>query len=261
MSNAGANEPNFVKQIEQMHSLEGIGGKLPVFMASPDDSLKHPAVIIIHEIFGLNDHIKDIARRFASLNITAFAPDLFAYASDLPEDKNDLNAMRTVWQNIDDKQLIKDLQIVFNFAKKSNCVLPDKIGSIGYCMGGAIALIFAASEPEIAWIADYYGRVQYPNLTEKKTKHPVDYIDTLKCPFLGIFAGIDELIPDTQIALLKERLSQKKIKSLVKQYPGVKHAFFNDRRENYDKDAANDAWKITLEFIAQANNLTLNAKS
>lgn len=236
---------------EKLIEVDRSGRKMPVYIASPEGAGQHPAVIVVHEIFGLNDHIKDIARRFAAASFIAFAPDLFEGHAGLPEDRNDLNGMRAVWSNIPDAQLIEDLQGVFELAKKDARVDAAKIGTIGYCMGGAIAFMFGCSTPGVAWIGDYYGRIRYLQLTETKSKHPIDYVETLGCPVIGLFAGHDELITADHIAELKARVEATGQRCEFKTYENAKHAFFNDVREFYNEDAAKDAWQRTLAFVSK----------
>lgn len=234
---------------EEEISISRAGGTLPVFCAFPDDKKSHPAIILIHEIFGVNEHIKDLARRFARQSYAVYAPDLFAYASGLPQNRNDIGAMRSVWAGIHDDQLISDLQAVFSQVRSSTRVEGKAIGAIGYCMGGAIAFMFACRTPLLAWVADYYGRIYYQDLTDKKPRHPISYTGGLNCPLLGLFSGVDELIPPEQIQLFEKKLQELGKTYQIKVYPSAKHAFFNDQREFYHHDAANDAWNITLSFI------------
>lgn len=234
---------------EQEIFIDRSGRKMPLFIAAPEKPGKYPAVIVVHEIFGLNDHIRDVARRFARSGMVAYAPDLFERQPGMPADRNDLNAMRSIWAAIPDDELIADMQSVLDMAQLNDAVHSDKVGAIGYCMGGAIAYMFACRTESVAWIADYYGRIFYPELTNTKPKHPIDYTDTLKCPVLGLFSGIDELIPKDHVAALESRLEQGKIPHEIKIYDNAKHAFFNDRREFYDAQAAADAWNRTLQFI------------
>lgn len=236
---------------ETFISLARPGGTLPVFMVGPDDDKQYPAIILVHEIFGLNEHIKDVARRFAKTNLVVYAPDLFAYSQGLPEDRNDLTGMRNVWGSITDEQLISDLQAVFSLARSSERVQTNAIGTLGYCMGGAIAYMFACRTPLIAWVIDYYGRIYYQNITEQKPRHPIDYTGGLNCPFLGLFAGIDELITDEHIKHFEKKMSDLGKSFQIKSYPSAKHAFFNDTREFYHSEAANDAWHLTLSFIRE----------
>lgn len=231
------------------------GGSLPIFSARPDDNTPHPAIILIHEIFGLNEHIKDVARRLARQSYAVYAPELFAYSPLLPRDRDDLGAMRAVWSAIPDEQLITDLQAVFSLARASKRVEPKAIGALGFCMGGAIAYIFACRTPLLAWLVDFYGRIYYQDITEYKPRHPLSYTGGLHCPFLGLFAGLDELITDEHIQHLQKKFAELGKKSQVKVYASAKHAFFNDQREFYHHEAANDAWQLTLAFMeAQARS-------
>jgi carboxymethylenebutenolidase len=235
---------------EEEISISRPSGTLPVFCAYPDDKQSHPAVILIHEIFGVNEHIKDLARRFARQSYAVYAPDLFAYAPGLPENRNDIAAMRSVWAGIADDQLISDLQAVFSEVRSSTRVQGKPIGAIGYCMGGAIAFMFACRSPMLAWVADYYGRIYYQDLTDKKPRHPISYTGGLNCPLLGLFAGVDDLITEEHVQHFEKKLQELGKTYQMKVYPGAKHAFFNDTREFYHYDAANDAWQLTLSFIA-----------
>lgn len=231
--------------------------KLPVFAVGPDTDEQLPAVIIIHEIFAVDEHIKEIARRFAQQSMRAFAPDLFVPAPNFPqnpEQRKDLNLMRDVWSSIPDSQLLSDLQGIFGLVSTRPGVLPQSIGTIGYCMGGAIAFMFACSEPRLAWIADYYGRIKYGALSTNKPKHPLDYASNLKCPMLGIYAGRDELIPESDRRQLADKLEQDKKSFQIKVYEQAEHAFFNDRRPHFHKEAAQDAWQRTLDFIKEHSN-------
>lgn len=236
---------------EETIAINRNGRQMPVFVVGPDDDNKYPGLIVVHEIFGLNDHIHDVARRFASQKLRVFAPDLFDGAEGAPADRdNNLDAMRKVWSQIPDSQLIADMQAVFQLAASQPDVVAEKIGSIGYCMGGAIAFMFACETPKSAWVVDYYGRVRYPELTQTKSKHPVDYAATINCPVLGLFSGCDALIPQSDVDLLQQEVA-KRADVEIKVYPEAPHAFFNDTRDHYREDAAKDAWNLTIDFIGR----------
>ena len=242
-----------------MH-LDRNGRDMPVYVVSPEGVGQFPAVLIVHEIFGLNEHIKDVARRFASQSMVAYAPDLFAGYANSPANRDDVDSMRTLWQTIPDSQLISDLQEVLHLAELNPSVLSDRIGTIGFCMGGAIAFMFACSTPEIRWVADFYGRIKYPQLSDNKAKHPIDYVDSLKSAVLGIFAGEDELIPSEHIQEFQTRLAKSGQLVSVNVYENARHAFFNDTREWYDAGAAADAWETMLKFISAANKVSAAGK-
>jgi carboxymethylenebutenolidase len=236
---------------DRLINLSRPGRQLPVYIAGPDDSKSYPGLILIHEIFGLNEHIKDVARRFARQSLRVYAPDLFAAANGLPEDRHNLDAMRKVWSELPDSELIDDLKAVLEFALASKEVKTNQIGTLGFCMGGAIAYMFGCSEPRVSWIIDFYGRIRYPLLSDKKPKHPVDYTAGLKCPVLGLFSGIDELIPPADRQLLAEQIESQGKHLTLKVYENAPHAFFNDSREHYRAEAAEDAWRLSLDFITR----------
>ncbi len=248
-SNASLSDP--VKCKETLTEIASGTRAIPLFTVGPDDAHAYPGLIVVHEIFGLNEHIKDVARRFAGQGLRVFAPDLFAQAKGLPADRDDLDAMRQVWSAIPDGQLIDDLKALLSLAQASADVRRDQVGAIGYCMGGAIAFMFACNAPQLAWVADYYGRIFYPETTGTKPKHPIDYAEGLNCPVLGIFSGIDDLIPIPHIDELTTRLTSLGKTVEVKIYDNAPHAFFNDTRPKYHAEAARDAWTLTLDFIAR----------
>jgi carboxymethylenebutenolidase len=243
---------------EETINLDRDGKKLPIFAVGPANNTKLPALILIHEIFGLDDHIRDVARRYARQSMRVFAPDLFAVCDQFPkepEQRKDLQRMREVWMSIPDSQLLSDLENVFTTTTEYPGVLPHNVGVLGYCMGGAISFMFACSEPRIAWVVDYYGRIKYGDTTSTKPKHPIDYAANLKCPLLGIFAGKDELITAEHREALARVLEKGRKSFKIKVYDNAEHAFFNDQRPHYNKDAAEDAWKLTLDFIKSHSSI------
>lgn len=237
--------------------------KIPIFSVGPDSKEPRPALILIHEIFGVNQHIRDVARRFAKTGMRVFAPDLFAPASDYPSDpakRDDLATMRNVWSGIPDSQLLTDLEGVFGLIASKADVIPTSIGAAGFCMGGAIAFMFGCNEPRLAWVIDFYGRIKYGALTATKSKHPIEYAFNLKCPMLGLFAGRDELITAEDRNSLAKILEANGKTFQLKVYEDAEHAFFNDVRPHYDEAAAKDAWERSLGFMS-THNRCAEAKS
>lgn len=238
-----------IELIEDETSIEREYGRMPLYIVRPKDAARLPAIILVHEIFGLNNHIKDVARRFAREGLVALAPDLFAGHDKVPENRDDLAAMRNLWQSIADDTLIADMQAVFAKARSTDYVRSNSIGALGYCMGGAIAYMFACRTPLLSWCVDYYGRIYYYDITEFKPRHPIDYSGGLNCPLLALFAGIDDLILPEQIRYLEDKLNDLGKSFAIKVYPGARHAFFNDQREFYHYEAAADSWIMTIDFI------------
>lgn len=234
-----------------MESLKTDLGNMPVFTAQPNDYKKYPGLIIIHEIFGLDDHIKDVAQRFARQGLRVWAPDLFWQAAEKGLDRTNLDQMRQFFFSHEDSLLVTLMEQVLQNARQNPYVIADKIGAIGYCMGGALAFMLAGSSKNVAFVIDYYGRVLYPETSDKKPVSPIDYAAGIKCPVLALFSGIDPIIPKDQIKLFENTLVEQSISHELKIYDNAEHAFFNDTREHYNREAAEDAWALTLAFIAK----------
>ena len=204
------------------------------YLARPEQSGRHPAVIVIHEIWGLVDHIKDIANRLAREGFVAFAVDLFdrKLVSSIEEG-------RQIRQALTEQRVFGDLDGAFSYVRALDYVRLDRIGSIGFCMGGGLSLQLACRNEELAAAVVFYGR----------NPSPIDLVKNIRCPVLGNYAGADKGITEADIDLLKQTLAKYGKEFDAKIYPGAPHAFFNDARETYRPDAAKDAWERTLRFF------------
>jgi carboxymethylenebutenolidase len=204
----------------------------------PEGEGTFPGVLVIQEWWGLVPHIKEVADRFAREGYVALAPDLYhGKATSEPDEAGKL------MMSLQREQAGKDLNGAVNFLLGHERVAGSKVGVVGFCMGGGLALYEACHYPDkIGACVDFYGVLM---------GEPAD-LKSLQAPLLGLFAEKDGYMGPAQVRQLEEQL-----KSLGKQaefhiYPGADHAFFNDTRpEVYDKDAADDAWRRTLAFFGQ----------
>ncbi len=205
------------------------------FLTRPEQPDRYPAVIVIHEIWGMVDHIKDVANRLAREGYVALALDLFdrKIISNIEEG-------RQMRQTLTEQRIFGDLDGAFNYLKTLEYVRPDSIGSIGFCMGGGLSLQLACRNKELAAAVVFYGR----------NPSPIDLVKNIRCPILGNYAGADKGITEFDINLLRQTLGKHGKEFDVKIYPGAPHAFFNDERETYRPEAAEDAWERTLRFFS-----------
>ena len=211
-----------------------VGRKTRGFLARPKEGKTYPAVIVIHEIWGLVDHIKDVALRLSHEGFVAVGVDLFEGNT-----VSKLEEGRKFREQFTEEKIVKDLDGAFNFLKDLSHVNPKSIGSIGFCMGGGLSLLLACQNRELAAAVVFYGR----------NPSPIDRVKDIQCPILGNYAGADMAITESDINLLKQTLTKYGKTFDIKTYPDAPHAFFNDTRESYRPEAAKDAWKRTLQFF------------
>ena len=206
------------------------------FLTRPKEKGVFPAVIVIHEIWGLVDHIEDVARRIAAEGYVTLAVDLFEGIT-----VSKLEQGRKIRNKFTEEKILGDLDGGFNYLKSLKQVNPKRIGSIGFCMGGGLSILLACKNSELAAAVVFYGR----NPT------PIEQVKNILCPLLGNYAGNDMAITETDINLLKQTLTKYGKTFDIKVYAGMPHAFFNNTRESYRPDAAKDAWERTLQFYAK----------
>ena len=194
-----------------------------------------PGVIVIQEWWGLVDHIKDVCDRFATAGFVALAPDLFHGKTTKSPDQAGKMMMAL---RIDETE--KELDGAVEYLLMHDAVTSQKIGIVGFCMGGALALYAATKNPNIGACVDFYGG--HPNVKPD--------LPNLHAPVLGLFAEKDGFVTPDSVRELEGKLKAlgKEIEVVI--YPGADHAFFNDSRpEVYDEEAAADAWRRTVEFL------------
>jgi carboxymethylenebutenolidase len=196
------------------------------------------AVLVIHEVFGLNDHIKSIADRIANEGYAALAPNFFVRASTPPpKDATDMDALRKAASSIPPEVAIKDMQAGLDFFKTLNSVHPN-YASIGFCMGGGFSYQIATHTTDLKGAVIFYGRT------------PLELVPQVSCPILGSFGALDTGIPPEKVKEFEEALKKAGKQADIKVYPGAKHGFFNNTRpEAYNAEAAADAWQRVLKFF------------
>lgn len=206
------------------------------FIVEPANDERRPALIVIHEWWGLNDHTKDIAGRFAAEGFVPLAPDLYDGVSA----KDPAEAGRLM-QALDQQRALAKLDAAVEYLNKHTAVDSTRIGITGFCMGGTYALRFPCHNKAIKAAAPFYGDVP-----------PDDVLKDLAAPVLFIGADQDQWITTDKMESLRAALARLGKEGEVKIYQGVGHAFFNDTRpEAYNKDAAEDAWKRVLKFFRE----------
>ena len=221
-------------------------GKIPGYRAMPASGEHLPVVVIAYEIFGLQEHIKDICRRFAKAGYLAIAPDLYYRQGDVSK-LEDLGDVIKIASQVPDEQVMSDLDAAIEWAEK-NKGDAQKAGVTGFCWGGRITWLYAAHNPKIKAGTAWYGRV-VGDPTQLQPKNPIDIVPMLKVPVLGLYGGQDQGIPLDTVERMREALRKANNPSEIIVYPDAPHGFFADVRPSYRKEDAQDGWKRLLAWF------------
>lgn len=254
-------------------ALQGEGRRLDAYLVAPEGARRRPALIVVHEIWGLDDHIRDVARRFAGAGYVVLAPDLYtgpwrqAMQPDRimagmqflrqapPEVQRDPSrlepvlaemsaeeaaAMRTLMRVMTAEQrqaFARDLRHAVRFLQEQPNVDPAGVHCLGFCMGGGITAQLAAIEPSLRGAVVFYGE-----------NPPLDKVPAIEAKVLGLYGADDARITDT-VPALAEAMARADKPFSYHVYPGAPHAFFNDTRPTYRPEAARDAMERVLDFL------------
>jgi len=221
------------------------------YLARPAGAGPFPALVVVHEIHGLTDHIRGVARRFAAEGYVACALDLYSREGPpKPEALKDPAARNAFVGSLPDRRLVGDVQTAAAHLRSLPAVRRDRAGVVGFCMGGTVALLTACHTPDLAAAVVFYGgRLIYREITEHKPASPVDLVGHIGCPILCLYGSADASVPLPDIERLRDTLEKHRKTFEFKIYPGAPHAFFNDTRELYRPEEARDAWQRTLAFL------------
>jgi carboxymethylenebutenolidase len=221
-------------------------GEIPAYRAMPAKGKSFPTVLVVQEIFGVHEHIKDLCRRFAKAGHFAVAPELYARQGDVSK-LTDFNEIRKIVAKVPDAQVMSDLDATVAYAKKSGGD-SSKLGITGFCWGGRIVWLYSAHNPNLKAGVAWYGRL-VGTASELNPKHPVDVAAQLKAPVLGLYGGKDAGIPQDTVEKMRAAIKAANGKSEIVVYPEAGHGFNADYRPGYDKEAAQDGWRRLQEWF------------
>lgn len=214
------------------------GSTAPGYLARPDGGGPHPGVVVIQEVWGLDDHIRDIAQRFAGEGFIAVAPDLYRGKIAM-----NIEEARKIRMEMQIDQAMLDLQGTLDYLKSRDDVSPDRMGVVGFCMGGSLTQQIALQSADVGAAASFYGGRGAPSPEEMKE---------IRCELLALYGEEDQGIPLETVEALRTALEEANKPHEIVVYPGAPHAFFNDTRPSFREEAANDAWQRTLALFRRA---------
>ena len=169
-------------------------GEIPGYRACPEKGRGFPVVLVVQEIFGVHEHIKDICRRFGKAGYCAVAPELYARQGDVSKIENIQEIISKVVSKVPDAQVMSDLDAAAAWAVKSSKGNPSRLAITGFCWGGRIVWLYAAHNPKLKAGGAWYGRLEGQS-SELTPKHPIELVSSLKAPVIGFYGGKDAGIP------------------------------------------------------------------
>jgi carboxymethylenebutenolidase len=224
--------------------------KMPAYRAAPLNKKNAPVVLVISEIFGVHEHIADVARRFARQGYFAIAPELFVRQGDAQSYGEISKLIAEVIAKTPDAQVIGDLDATVAWAAQQGAAA-HRLGITGFCWGGRIVWLYAAHNPALKAGVAWYGRLQ-GDVSAVNPKRAIDLAGSLKAPVLGLYGGQDGGIPLSSVAAMQQALATgspaaRRSKFVV--FPDAPHAFHADYRPSYRKAAAEEGWTLALDWF------------
>lgn len=211
------------------------GETLTGYQARPEGDGAYPAVVVLQEWWGLNEHIKDVTRRIANEGYVALAPDLYKGQVATEPDE-----ARKLVMELDMAAAVDEIGSAIDHLLSQESVAGDTAGVVGFCMGGRLALMSALADDNVGATVAFYGQP----LTSAEAAN-------VKSPVLGLYGADDSGIPVADVNAMADALTSAGVPNEVQVYADAPHAFFNDTRQSYRPDAAADAWQRTLAWFEQ----------
>ena len=232
---------------EGMTTILSAGTAVPAYSARPAAGSNWPVVLVVQEIFGVHEHIKDLCRRLAKQGYLAVAPELFFRQGD-PKTLPDIpSIVQTIVPKVPDAQVLADLDAAADWAVAQGGD-PGRIAVTGFCWGGRIVWLYAAHSARIKAGVAWYGRLA-GQASENAPRNPVDVAAELKAPVLGLYGGADPSIPAETIAAMRTALAAAGKAGEIVVYPEAPHGFNADYRPSYRQEPAEDGWRRLLDWF------------
>ena len=223
--------------------------KMPAYRAAPAGKANAPVVLVISEIFGVHEHIADVARRLARAGYFAVAPELFVRQGDASDYGEVAKLLAEVINKTPDAQVMGDLDATVAWARGEGAAA-DKLGVTGFCWGGRTTWMYTAHNPAVKAAVPWYGPVARSYFPGDKTA--LDLVARIKAPVLGLYGAADGGIPNDTVEKMRDALKAAgNTASELVLYPDTPHAFHADYRPSYRKEQADDGWKRCLAWFAR----------
>jgi carboxymethylenebutenolidase len=225
------------------------GGIIPGYRAMPQGGGPFPTILVVHEIFGVHEHIKDICRRLAKSGYFAVAPALYAREGDVAQ-MRDIKQIMQVVSEVPERRVASDLDSTAAWAQSTGNADTSRLGIVGFCWGGRQVWLYAAHNPKLKAGVSWYGVLERP-VNQMTPDNPIDLVARINPPVLGLYGGADPAIPVAQIDAMRAALKTAGKPSEIIVYPDTPHGFNADYRPSYRPRQAKDAWNRMLAWFKQ----------
>jgi carboxymethylenebutenolidase len=218
------------------------GGTIPAYAAYPEKGRAFPMVLVVQEIFGVHEHIKDVCRRLAKAGYLAVAPEMYYRQGDPSKVADTKEIFTRIVSKVPDAQVMSDLDATVAWGRGLGLAHKSKLAITGFCWGGRIVWLYAAHNPGVGAGVAWYGRL-VGDKNSMTPSNPIDVVDRINAPVLGLYGGADAGIPNDTVDRMRAALKAAGKKSEIHTYPDTPHAFHADYRSSYRKEQAEDGWK------------------
>jgi len=222
--------------------------EIPAYRAMPTKGGPFPVVLVVQEIFGVHEHIKDMCRRFAKEGYLAVAPELYARQGDPTKFTDWKQLYAEVVSKVPDAQVMSDLDAAVAWAGKSGSGDVKRVGVTGFCWGGRITWLYCAHSSQVKAGVAWYGRL-VGETSPLQPKYPIDVVADLKAPVLGLYGGQDQGIPLADVEKMRAALAAAKNPSEIVMFPEAGHGFNADYRPSYRAEDAREGWRQALAWF------------
>ena len=221
---------------------------IPAYRAMPAQGGTFPVVLVVQEIFGVHEHIRDVCRRLAKRGYMAIAPELYVRQGSVAAMTNAQDIISKVVSKVPDAQVMADLDATAAYAKAAGQGDPERLGITGFCWGGRNTWLYAAHSAQVKAGVAWYGKL-VGDSSANTPRHPVDIAAQLKAPVLGLYGAADQGIPVETIDRMRAACKAAGKQCEIVIYPDTPHAFNADYRPSYRPEAANDGWARMLAWF------------
>ena len=227
------------------------GFSMPAYVARPEKAKNAPVIVVVHEIFGVHEWIRDMCRRFAGQGYYAIAPDLFARHGDATKIADIKQLIGSIVSKAPDAQVMSDIDAAYAWAGKHGGDAGRR-GITGFCWGGRVVWLYAAHSAQLDAGVAFYGRL----VSDKTALQPLSVVEqaaALRAPVLGQYGALDKGIPVADVEAMRTALKAagKSPPDEITVYPEADHGFMADYRPSYNEAAAKEAWAATLEWFGR----------